>query len=109
MDNIRNKLEKLRNEVWHILQMDYSKRTDFIPGILGAIDGILETPKRNCDVGTPEEQSVRMSEFCREQYEKSDGIMLCSGCRFHGLEGLDCQFAWAQLPYESEVSNENLL
>lgn len=63
-----------------------------------------EDPLRNCDVGTPEEQSVRMSEFCREQYEKSDGIMLCSGCRFHGIEGLDCQLAWAQMPYESEVT-----
>lgn len=40
----------------------------------------LALPRRNCDVGTPEEQSVRMSEFCREQYKKTDGIILCSGC-----------------------------
>ena len=60
----------------------------------------LAAPPRNCDVGTPEKQSVRMAEFCRTQYEKSDGVLLCSGCRFHNLEGLDCQFAWAQMPYE---------
>ena len=42
-----------------------------------------------------------MSEFCREQYKKTDGVALCSGCRFHNIEGLDCQFAWAQLPYEA--------
>lgn len=61
----------------------------------------LAVPPRNCDVGTAEEQSVRMSEFCREQYEKCDGIILCSGCRFYDIEGLDCQFAWSQMPYES--------
>jgi hypothetical protein len=60
----------------------------------------LAAPPRNCDVGTAEEQSVRMSKFCSEQYEKSDGVMLCSGCRFHDIEGLECQFAWSQLPYE---------
>lgn len=57
----------------------------------------LAAPVRNCDVGTAEEQSARMAEFCRAQYEKSDGVLLCSGCRFHDR---DCQFAWAQMPYE---------
>ena len=65
----------------------------------------LAAPPRNCDIGTAEEQSVRMSEFCREQYKKTDGVALCSGCRFHGIEGLDCQFAWAQMPYKSEVQS----
>lgn len=69
---------------------------------LPIIDAALDAPPRNCDVGTPEEQSVRMAEFCRAQYKKSDGVMLCSGCQFHNREGLDCQFAWAQLPYEAE-------
>jgi hypothetical protein len=61
---------------------------------------LLAEPLRNCDVGTPQEQSVRMAEFCREQYKKTDGVSICSACRFHNMEGLDCQFAWAQLPYE---------
>ena len=65
----------------------------------------LAAPPRNCDIGTAEEQSVRMSEFCREQYKKADGISVCSACRFHYMDGLDCQFAWAQLPYESEVQS----
>lgn len=64
----------------------------------------LSAPPRNCDVGTAKEQSVRMAEFCREQYKKTDGVMLCSGCRFHDIRGLDCQFAWAQMPYEEGVA-----
>jgi hypothetical protein len=60
-------------------------------------------PLRNCDVGTPEEQGMRMAKFCREQYKKTDGVSLCSSCPFHNNEGLECQFEWAQMPYESEV------
>lgn len=62
----------------------------------------LASTPRNCDVGTPEEQSVRMAEFCRTQYEKvATDAPLCSGCQFNDREGLDCQFAWAQMPYEA--------
>jgi hypothetical protein len=63
----------------------------------------LNEPLRNCDVGTPEEQGMRMAKFCREQYKKTDGVSLCSSCPFHNNEGLECQFEWAQMPYESEV------
>ena len=88
-----------------IFEYDYTKCPQVIQFAKDDCDRMnreaeIGRPLRNCDVGTAEEQSVRMSEFCREQYEKSDGIMLCSGCRFHGIEGLDCQFAWAQMPYE---------
>ena len=65
----------------------------------------LAAPPRNCDVGSPEEQSERMAKFCRMQYEKSNVLPLCSGCRFNDIEGLDCQFAWAQMPYEEEEEN----
>ena len=77
-----------------------------LKGILRRADArgkALATPPRNCDMGTAEEQSERMAEFCREQYKKTDGVALCSGCRFHYMDGLECQFAWAQMPYESEV------
>ena len=94
MDNIRNKLEKLRNEVWHIFQMDYNKRADFIPSILGRIDGILDTPKRNCDVGTAEEQYNRFIYCCtarkipcQKSYTRS-----CT----------ECYAKWLQMPYEQE-------
>lgn len=79
----------------------------------GALDVIhekacaaLAEPVRNCDVGSPEDQSERMAKFCREQFEKTDGVELCSGCPFHGVNRLDCQFAWAQMPYEEENLEE---
>lgn len=56
---------------------------------------------RNCDVGTVEEQSVRMAEYCREQYKKCCGGHVCSACKFHYIDG-ECYFAWAQLPYTKE-------
>ena len=55
------------------------------------VDAALAEPPRNCDVGTPEEQSARMAKFCRP---------MCSGCQFNNMEGIECQFAWAQMPYE---------
>ena len=100
MDNIRNELGKLRNEVWHILQLDYSKRTDFIPSILGRIDGILEAPKRNCDVGTAEEQAKRFKNYCKSKACKRN---VCHSCGYEELFHHECFPIWSQLPYESEV------
>ena len=96
--NIRNELGKLRNEVWHILQMDYSKRADFIPSILGRIDGILEAPKRNCEIGTAEEQVKRWQKFCETQ-------ACCEKCSCYkgGDISAKCFARWAQMPYKSEV------
>lgn len=89
-----------------IATFDEDVNMDEVEKIRSEIKSALDVPVRNCDIGTPEEQSERMAKFCSEQYEKSDGIMLCSGCRFHGLEGLDCQFAWAQMPYDEGRNNE---
>lgn len=97
MDNIRNELERLRNDVWHILQMDYNKRADFIPAILGGLDGILEIPKRNCDVGTAEEQGQRLSEYC---------TVGCSKCKFKNMSCDECVMCWAQMPYEKGKTDE---
>ena len=101
MVNIRNELGRLRTEVWHILQMDYNKRADFIPAILGRLDGILEIPKRNCEVGTAEEQIERFCDYCW----KCDGI----NCN-HRLD-IDsviykCAIKWSQMPYEKGKTDE---
>lgn len=97
MDNIRNELVKLRNEVWHIFQMDYSKRADFIPSILGRIDGILELPKRNCDVGTADDQFKRHANWCVTTKDFPCGATMCRKCLGY----------WLQRPYESEVTSES--
>ena len=59
-------------------------------------------PKRNCDVGTAEEQGKRFWAYCK-QFLKSQGM--CVNCPLYkGTAGLDeCLCKWAQMPYESEV------
>ena len=91
------KLREALDEIRVAAMSDYEWDADYL---IEKCNAALAAPPRNCDVGTAEEQSVRMAEFCREQYKKTDGVRLCSGCRFFELAGTECQFAWAQLPYE---------
>lgn len=69
-------------------------------GMAFTINAALSAPARNCDVGTPEEQTRRMfSEFCcqYECYELPSG----KHCPLYH-EGIDCRFTWAQMPYVAE-------
>ena len=65
----------------------------------------LAEPPRNCDVGTAEEQSRRMHEFCDSHGHGFDGqkCYSCENCRFISIDR--CELAWAQLPYESEAAS----
>ena len=55
----------------------------------------LSEPLRNCDVGTAEEQYLRMNKYC----DKQNGREPCEKCQFL-TRGLNCALAWAQMPYE---------
>lgn len=70
----------------------------------------LKEPLRNCDVGTAEEQTERYRKFCSaHKYLGSDFSYMCKGfgkgrCPFFNSNTKSkCEFAWAQMPYESEV------
>ena len=70
----------------------------------------LAEPPRNCDVGTAEEQAERYRKFCSaHKYLGSDFSYMCKGfgkgrCPFFNSNTKSkCEFAWAQMPYESEV------
>lgn len=65
--------------------------------VLVAIDAALDSPPRNCDVGTAEEQEKRHDKFCN------------ATC--HGMSGYHCEYAprcvlcfsvWAQMEYKEE-------
>ena len=56
----------------------------------------LAAPPRNCDVGTPEEQSARFDAHCR----KHMGCLTCQLREKDGSVPKHCEFAWAQMPYE---------
>ena len=64
---------------------------------LGFIQNMLSKfPRRNCDVGTAEEQAQGFDDFCRNT---------CDGCRcdhrlFQEEDKIKCAFEWAQMPYE---------
>lgn len=54
----------------------------------------LKTPRRNCDVGSADEQHNRFMHFCTH-VNKS----VCMNCPLIGNTSL-CQLQWAQMPYE---------
>jgi len=60
------------------------------------IDAALAAPPRNCDVGTAEEQTQRFDQFCHKNRTMEK---CCGDCPALGLA--DCEFIWAQMPYES--------
>lgn len=61
----------------------------------------LAEPRRNCDVGTAEEQTKRMHEnycsHCECYVIPSDAEPY--GCPLYE-QGVDCRLKWAQMPYE---------
>lgn len=79
--------------------------------VLVAIDAALDSPRRNCDVGTAEEQTKRFKEFCEsvkpaEPHYSKTGEVLCpsigSGreCKLGICNFGQCALKWAQMPYE---------
>ena len=59
------------------------------------IDVAVKKPRRNCDVGTAEEQIDRMLAFC-------GGKGKCTRCENHKIGTMfrECTLRWAQMPYE---------
>ena len=63
---------------------------------LAVIETAISAPPRNCDVGTPEEQSARFDAHCR----KHIGCLTCPLRDKDGGVPKHCEFAWSQMPYE---------
>lgn len=60
----------------------------------------LAAPLRNCDVGTTEEQEVRFKSFCESHWDLNKPDSECAGCPLDERVGIECEFAWMQMPYE---------
>jgi hypothetical protein len=58
------------------------------------IKAALAAPIRNCDIGTPEEQTKRFQKFCSAHND----CYKCD-CPCDNNDG-GCQLRWAQMPYE---------
>ena len=66
-----------------------------------AVDAAISDPPRNCDVGTPEDQSKRFRSFCLNHTSASDVDMECCRCHLEKVHAM-CELAWAQMPYEAQ-------
>lgn len=74
------------------------------------LEKALAIPRRNCDVGTPEEQYKRYSAFTSRWTPCSfNGHARCAGdCPVNkklerdGSGDLQCPFVWAQTPYDEK-------
>lgn len=74
---------------------------DAVDELICRMQALENRPKRNCDVGTVEDQSQRFEAFCdANKYVGDDGTNWClTTCPcHHGI--IDCGVAWAQMPYE---------
>jgi DNA-binding protein H-NS len=58
----------------------------------------LAKPPRNCDVGTPKEQSMRFRDYCLDHQTLNTN---CLNCPLYKETGR-CELIWAQMPYEKE-------
>jgi len=95
---MRAALEKIR--VFAKTFMDETRMrhvTDSARIDVGDIEDLANTalaaPPRNCDVGTPEEQSIRHSNYCGTN-PCHDTTRFCNWRR--------CFAMWAQMPYEAK-------
>jgi hypothetical protein len=71
----------------------------YMNDIISIVQETLSEPLKNCEVGTAEEQSVRFYDYCLTHSKSSVVCLDCPLCDKSEM----CEFAWAQLPYESEV------
>lgn len=66
-----------------------------IAGSIREAKAVVDEPRRNCDVGTPEEQGERCLAQFNEWRRKSDGKKLITAI-----------MAWAQMPYAEKGGAE---
>ena len=91
--------EALANIVLTTLKVGMSMRGDVACGIIASrAKAALAASPRNCDVGTEYEQAKRFYSVCKK-YKLPDDACEAS-CPMQ--MSLNCELAWAQMPYEKE-------
>ena len=72
-------------------------------GFTGMLVGLLiiwtDRPKRNCDIGTSEEQYYRFEDYCAEHADL-EGYDMCKGCPLENTH--DCRITWMNMTYKKE-------
>lgn len=71
---------------------------DAVDELICRIQALENRPKRNCDVGTAEEQAKRMDAYCASYGERMGCSWHCNNCPLCSIDR--CELAWAQKPYK---------
>ena len=108
---LREALEAAKNFVDNVGKAALSDNIDAITicqcaaKLSGRIEAALAEPARNCDVGTPEEQRERFSNFCTNNTdpEDIDGWRCDKRCPLY-KDHPNCGWEWLHLPYASEAT-----
>lgn len=69
---------------------------DAVDELICRIQALENRPKRNCDVGTAQEQEVRFEAFCHAHRSRE---RCCEDCPIVA-DRASCEFTWEQMPYE---------
>ena len=74
---------------------------------IDAIKAARAMPKRQCDVGTAEEQAKRFGKLCIKYYNEDESCnRKCPLMSLDFIKGFPrCQAHWTQMPYESEAKD----
>ena len=84
-------LASISKSAW-FLDANFAETKEVMEAGNAIVEG-LALPRRNCDVGTAEEQVERFFNFC--QRHKS-----CDFCPSNSDSVVECATKWSQMPYE---------
>ena len=98
---MRSALEKVRFYLPYFLQYmrlhwEDAEAGGYYERILEVVNAALSAPARQCDVGTPGEQSERMEKAVCSKHHG------CVRCPLRKAKYSDCSLVWAQTPYAEE-------
>ncbi len=97
-DELRTTLESVRN--WCLNKLYGVSSQVTVEGLLGVVEKGLSAkskPRRNCDVGTAEEQTKRYQTFCKRHF--------CEECPLSNTNDesdASCVVRWEQMPYDDK-------
>lgn len=99
---LREAFSRLVREIEDGMLVELSSKFehDLAKSLLAEVKSALAEPRRNCDVGTAEEQAQRFLKFCKRNQSPIQGMCSSSCPCKHQPDMCHCYAAWAQMPYE---------
>ena len=105
MNNYEQMREALNNignaAAWVAENCNDQQTAKYMNDVIEMVQSAISIPRRQCDVGTAEEQDDRFSDFCLKQG-------MCEKCEIYKRGGglRLCHLRWAQMPYAQKGDAE---